>query len=189
METPSPARRPGSIRDIVRAKLGVGEVFKPTEECALYDVSGSMSSTSKEPGKTMWDMLVELDAELPSVRKFAFNNWVKEILPGERIPLPGGGTALTETLQEVKKQGVRHVILITDGKPNSPQTALTEAAGLKIDVIYVGPPPEPGFLKDLARVTGGSYGHWNISEPKKLASGVKGLLAAPAEEKKGAIQL
>ena len=79
----------------------------------------------------------------------------------------------------VKGAGINHVVLITDGRPDSPDRALKSAANLRIDCFYVGPDPVPDFLRDLSRITGGQYNRADLSSRKELASAVRGLLPAP----------
>lgn len=103
------------------------------------------------------------------------NAWVTT-----HVPDPMGGTPLHDAISLARKVGASRTILISDGCPNDPARALEEAKafGGRIDVVYVGDPNDRGeqFLRELAKATGGTEFHGDLSEPKKLGSQIVGLL-------------
>jgi hypothetical protein len=99
------------------------------------------------------------------------------------LPDADGGTPLGPAIAWCKAQGATHLVVVSDGAPDSEPRALqaAKAFGGKIDVIYVGPPGSRGehFLKELAAMTGGSAETISLREPKQLTSQLRGLLSAP----------
>lgn len=83
---------------------------------------------------------------------------------------------MAEAFRTVKRNGVSHVVLITDGQPDNENDALTESVGLKVDCFYVGPDPASDFLQHLCRARGGSYGKASLEALKALRVAVRGLL-------------
>jgi Mg-chelatase subunit ChlD len=106
------------------------------------------------------------------------------------ISEPGGSTPLTEALEIAATNQFTHLVVISDGCPNSTQTALEVAQryNFKIDTCYIGTAGDYGeeFMKELAQQCGGTHQRGDLSEPLQLASALKGLLGAGARE---AIQL
>lgn len=82
---------------------------------------------------------------------------------------------------EVKAKGVKHIVLLTDGQPDSETMALKHAQGLIVDVIYIGPDPAPLFLEELAKSTNGQYGNNSLDDLLKVESKVRGLLGPSGE--------
>jgi hypothetical protein len=187
---------------------------KDTAKMALLlDVSLSMDdplsisdddwrgSYTASHGRTKWDELCDIATKLmdefPGVRQFSFASNCREIKKGqemandsEGLPHPGGGTAMHMAFLEMKKQGVEHVLLVTDGAPDDKKAAVTAAAGLTIDCFYVGPDPAPDLLKKISESTGGSYGKASLSVKGQLEAGIRGLLTAGgASDTKEAIKL
>lgn len=133
----------------------------------LIDVSGSMEESVHEEGKSRFEtttkraILEDLLKKIPEdVTKFAFSQNVVEF-KGE-LPFEGGGTRMGYAFEEVKAKGKKEIVLITDGVPDSEEHALQASAGLKIDIIYIGPQPQPTFLSKLANRTGGSFTNINL---------------------------
>jgi hypothetical protein len=151
-------------------KMGKSSMFT----CLLLDVSASMDgSPIRELGL--------IAAKFTGVRRFIFSNDCEELAPGQYIGDAQEGTCMGEAFKYVRDKGIKHVILVTDGRPNDEQLALDESVDLKIDIFYVGPPPAPEFLYKLARHTGGKYGECSLFEQGKLEEGIKGLLPAPGD--------
>lgn len=187
-----------SLQERLRARLQVkyGQQVSPAGEfpetsALLLDYSDSMS---KHIGANLRaiDALRNVAKDFPGARKFVFSDDCLELGPGEQIPEPDSGTNLTGAFRKCKALGLQHLVLVTDGRPDSPTSALQEARGLKIDCFYVGPPPEPQFLRDLCSQTGGEYGKASLSAPRELASGIRErlMICAPSEDpKKGPIEL
>ena len=65
-------------------------------------------------------------------------------------------TYLGRAFKQLKKDGHKSIVLITDGEATDPEDALEEAKDLQVEVFYVGPAPQPKFLSKLAKVAGGS---------------------------------
>lgn len=173
----------GSLAERVRAKLGdptpmSGAGATTQHKALLLDISGSMNELC-EDGREKIDALKELARELVqpglSVRAFA-DHLSGEISGGggiERLSAQGQ-TMLGAALAGVRGGGIRHVILITDGLPSDAARALREVRGLRLDIFYVGPPPRPAFLDELARAAlAGSS-----SQAATLAKGARPQLKA-----------
>jgi hypothetical protein len=168
-----PAGNGGPLAQKVAQRLYTQRVER--EECLLLDVSGSMAEDCGD-GRAKIDALREIARDFAHVRQFCFSCDCVESRPAAA----GGNTDMALAFSTVKARGVRHVVLITDGMPDSEPAALAAAAGLKIDIIYVGPPPEPPFLARLAALTGGQYGAGSLAQQKQITAQVKALLALPA---------
>lgn len=141
------------------------------EQCLLLDVSGSMGEDCGD-GREKIEVLKIIAKEFPRTRQFSFSHRCAETPPDKAF----GGTDMTGAFRFIKTHGIRHCVLITDGIPDNPQTALQEAQGLTIDIIYVGPLPEPVFLSQLAAATGGQYGSTSLSKQKEIEHRVQQLL-------------
>jgi len=99
----------------------------------------------------------------------------------EVIPEPSGMTPLHKAIAYGREQGANHLVVVTDGCPDSEKLAYEEAAAFHgpIDVFFIGDPHEPGarFCAELARRTGGQCGVTDLlGEPKQLAGTIAGLL-------------
>jgi hypothetical protein len=96
------------------------------------------------------------------------------------LPFHAAGTNMSGAFNALRRAGITHAVLITDGMPDSPDAALLAAEGLKLDIFYVGPQPVPAFLGDLARRTGGAFGATTLrgSTDHQLTSAVRALLTA-----------
>lgn len=145
-------------------------------KCLLLDVSGSMAEEC-EPGRSKWDALQALMPSLAvfGVRVFAFaNSCVSMSVAG--LPRPGGGTEMGAAFRTVKAHGAHNIVLVTDGLPSDEADAIRAAAGLKVDIFYVGPAPRPAFLDRLARATSGSAHSANLAAPRKIVAPIRALL-------------
>lgn len=147
------------------------------QQCLLLDVSTSMTEPA-DADCTKFERLQELAAKFPASRKFEFSSNCAEV---KNISAPDGSTNMARAFECIKRSGIKHAVLITDGAPDSESAALHEAHGLRLDILYVGPPPRPTFLEDLARVTGGSFTVTTLAQPqarKELTLKVTALLSA-----------
>lgn len=159
-----------SLRDKVRAITNTAEA---RTQCILCDVSGSMADSCAVDGdRTRLDALKDLLTDFPNSRIFCFSGTCWEGLPSQ----PCDRTDMAAAFEHLKSKSIRHAIIITDGRPDSEQKALQAAQGLKLDIFYVGPPPEPPFLRRLAQMTGGTYGATSLSNTKQLSVQVRMLL-------------
>lgn len=169
-----------SLTDLVRVRASE-EVF------LLLDISGSMQTTMRN-GKQRLEGLREVVSEIGSgraTRMIAFGgsdgNGGAYIVSG--VPArAAGGTPLTQAIDLARTQNAGRAIVISDGQPDNASSAMEAAKrfGGKIDVVFVGDPGDYGesFLAGLAKVTGGTEFHGDLSEPKALTSKIMGLLSA-----------
>jgi hypothetical protein len=155
-----------------------------TVQCLLLDVSGSMAEDC-EPGRSKWDALRKMLGNFFGVRMYAF---ASECIPCSMSIVgglaPGGTTDMAKAFRVIKRAGVGSLILITDGEPNDEEDALRAAAGLRIDIFYVGAGPRPSFLDRLAAACRGTAQTANLAKPQELTAKIKPLLALPAPESK-----
>ncbi|MCI0350608.1 MAG: VWA domain-containing protein, partial [Acidobacteriales bacterium] len=93
---------------------------------------------------------------------------------------PQSNTGMAGAFLTIKAASIQHAILITDGLPDDERTALLAARGLKLDIFYVGPPPQPDFLRKLAAATGGSFASTTLKEQERpqLQARIRGLLTS-----------
>lgn len=164
----------------------IKQINETAKHNLLIDVSGSMEEEVYEEGKSRYEhttkraILEDLLKKLPEgITKFAFSQNVVEF-KGD-LPFEGQGTRMANAFMEMKSRGKREIVLITDGMPDNKQTALQESKGLKIDIIYIGPQPQPDFLAKLAGRTGGSFTNINLIKAgatKELENKVQLLLGA-----------
>jgi predicted metal-dependent peptidase len=119
----------------------------------LLDVSGSMSEHVGEKRKI--DHLREAVQDYVSLRKVSFSYGVTE----GSIPNPSGSTNLAGAFEYLLASRPKEIILISDGLPDSQESALAAAKSLAcpVNVIYIGPGGDEGeaFMKRLAAETGG----------------------------------
>lgn len=97
------------------------------------------------------------------------------------IPEPRGMTPLAQAIDYAAARGAVHLIVVSDGMPNSTELALDAAqrAQARIDVCYVGMADGPGeaFLRSLAARCGGQCDTINLAT-KALETKIRGLLSA-----------
>lgn len=152
----------------------------PRTAALLFDVSGSMAlmvSLSDPRRRRRIDELRTLAQQFSAdVRRFQFSCTCDELEKDEEISEPIAGTGMHTAFQTLKTSGITHVVMITDGIPDSEDMAIRYSQGLKIDVLYVGPDPAPPFLRKLAAETGGQYGGFSLSDQKAITTKIKGLL-------------
>jgi hypothetical protein len=152
----------------------------------LLDTSGSMESgTNSEQRKidALRDLVYRLRAEGIQFRQIVFGSSVEM---REDIPEPGGGTPLTEAIEMATNHAPGKLVVISDGIPDNPDSALNAARklGVRIDCFYVGPRPSQGevFMSQLSDATGGSSHVGDLGAGVKALAGEikKALLALPA---------
>jgi uncharacterized protein (DUF58 family) len=121
-------------------------------------------------------------------RIFAFSDEVVPLEPGQPLPQPDGGTNLALALTHVATLSPKRVVVISDGMPNDPVTALAAARALKcvITTYHCGDEfdkPAISFLRSLALCSRGGVGRpllADLRKPEKLAGELRLLLAAPS---------
>ncbi len=172
------------LRQNLRTKYGMGSAVLPDTSCLLLDISGSMDEEIGG-GRTKISELRKLADEFSQARRFEFSSTCSEIPRGQDVSEPNGGTALHVGLEYVKKRGMTHVVLITDGAPDDAKRAMVAAMGLKVDCFYVGPDEGYGieFLKKLSDGSGGSYGKASLERLMELKAAVKERLMLSAPER------
>jgi hypothetical protein len=145
--------------------------------CLLLDTSGSMGGEC-EPEVSKIAALRQLVARLPVAPTYAFGSDVKRI-DFTDIPDPSGSTNMGAAFDRMKSDGYSSAVLITDGLPDDEARALESAAGLTLEIFYVGPPPKPAFLDELAALTGGQAHAADLRQSgrQELESQIRGLLA------------
>lgn len=152
----------------------------------LADVSSSMAELAGTKRKIdlLQEALRHVLSALPSVRLFAFSSYPQEVTPFT-LPQPNGGTDLTAALRQIQPLAPRKTIVISDGQPDNPTTAIAAAHDLAgvIDIIYCGPDSDTeaiGFMQRLAAVGGGSVTVTNIVRPgADLALSLRRTLSLP----------
>jgi hypothetical protein len=145
----------------------------------LVDCSGSMDSYIVKTGERRIDALRKVVAtirETQNVPVAAFGTDYGDVVVVDTIPEPCGSTPVHSAIDFGKAQGATHLVLVTDGYPDSQDAAFAAAArfGHPIDVFYVGDGRDSGaaFAQELARRTGGTCSINDMSAPKELAGKV-----------------
>jgi Mg-chelatase subunit ChlD len=149
----------------------------------LVDVSGSMGARVIRTGRRRIDELRTVVNDLRStgdVPVAAFGTYEGvEVVEGE-IPEPCGSTPLADAIDFGTDNGATHMVVVTDGVPDSQEDAFGAAArfGNPIDVFFIGDANDIGakFCKRLAEMTGGKCSLTTLANPKELASQIRGLL-------------
>lgn len=149
----------------------------------VADTSASMAEPAG-PSRRKLDVLAEAISDLPYA-VIEFNSSVHRRATGQAVVLePRGGTALHLALDEAAKDRPAKTIVISDGEPDSEESALRAAESLTgvIDVIYCGPDGGPGlaFLGRLARSTGGQTVRCDLRRSPGLLLPTIRRLALPA---------
>lgn len=184
---------PGStLASRLRSKLApVYGHADTSKSCLLLDLSGSMESPvvfENWNGAKRIDELRKLAADFKDIQRYVFGSTVRPLTPLEDIPGCMGGTNMAAAFDRVKKDGFTHVVIITDGEPDSQPAALASAIGLKVDCFYVGPDPMPMFMETLGKATGGSHAKTSLDMRTALEGKVREKLMLGCAER-GAIRL
>lgn len=158
----------GSQSDLAQKNnMSLAETFLNVDLVALVDISGSMQTNDAGNGKSRWDVaqdhLTKLQGKYQGkIALIEFASFV-EFRPNGKLSPANGGTNLTDALKFVKIAddcGIK-IIVVSDGKPDNEQTALTQATRFtsKIDAIYCGDENDHeggrAFLQRLVNATGG----------------------------------
>jgi Mg-chelatase subunit ChlD len=98
----------------------------------------------------------------------------------DSVPAPQGGTPLADAIEFGHREGANHLVVVTDGCPNS-ETAAFDAArrfANVIDVFYIGDGNDRGarFAEELAKMTGGTAHLTDLCDGKKLTAGIRALI-------------
>lgn len=155
----------------------------------LIDCSYSMNDpTGYYGGPSKMDALRRIVGELrrdgmtTQMVGFGISRGAESVGFIESVPDALGGTPLTEAILFAQHYGAGHLVVISDGQPNDPHTAMAAAQqfGGAIDVFFVGPKHDPGeqFLTQLAQATSGKCQQVSLSQPKALTEGLRLMLNA-----------
>jgi len=162
-----------SLQSLVRGRV--------KRSLLLVDCSGSMSSTTSKSERKI-DVLRKVVKDLREshpvpVAAFGVKNGVEVV---DTVPEPQGSTNMHEAIDFGNGQGATHLIIVTDGQPDSESRTFQAAArfGKPIDVFYIGDGNDSGadFAKRLAAATGGTANVTDLGAPKQLQSAIAGLL-------------
>jgi hypothetical protein len=179
-------------KSAVPAKGSLRALVKEREQRSLLlvDVSGSMGdiiSSGENRGQRKIDALRKVVATLREthpvpVAAFGLEGYGGTVAMVDGIPEPQGMTPMHSAFDFGRREGATHLVLVTDGVPDSRQMALDAARnfGGVIDTFYIGDPDAEGaeFLRQIAKLTGGSSNITDLGKPKQLASKIAGLLPA-----------
>jgi hypothetical protein len=173
----------GSLADLVKART--------RRSLLLVDCSGSMSDRIRS-GERKIDALratVKTLRETHPVPVVAFGlsrySSERPVALIDTVPEPAGQTPLHLGIDFGAREGATHLVVVTDGLPDSEALALDAARrfGGPIDVFYIGDGDDRGayFAQMLASETGGSVNLTDLGQPKQLARHIAGFLGeAPA---------
>lgn len=157
----------------------------------LVDCSGSMDMRVKS-GERRIDQLRKVVDKLRSTNRVplaAFGiSTHTEVGLVDVVPEPSGGTPMHLAIEFGRSLEANHLIVVTDGCPDSPQLTLDAAKrfGGQIDVFFIGDEGDHGakFCAELARVAGGKYGVTDLAGDggtKQLAAKIVALLGDGSE--------
>ncbi len=151
-----------------------------TTQVVVLDVSSSMAEMAG--AQTKIELLRDALAGAPPARLIAFGSTAAEIASAVDLPAPSGGTAMHLALDLAATMHPWRTLVISDGQPDSEDSAIAAAARLPgtIDVIFCGPDSDTAaraFLMRLARAGCGRYvGHDLRVGPRTLAPAVHLML-------------
>lgn len=172
----------GSLADLARASR---------RSMLLADCSGSMNECISATGERKIDALRKLHADLIQTHPiptaaFGIMTYslsepqIRLMDTGQTLPEPSGGTPIDLAIEYAHAQGANHIVLITDGIPDSEDRAFAAARafGQPIDCFYIGNGRDAGaqFARRIADMTGGSINLTDLTNPKELKAGILGLL-------------
>lgn len=142
----------------------------------LVDCSGSMDENIRAGGRKI-DALRSVVATLREsnpVPVAAFGALGSDVQVVDSIPEPSGGTPIHRAIDFGRREGANHLVIVTDGIPDSQDAAFASARGFgnPIDVFYIGDGNDAGarFCRQLANMTGGTANITDLGKPKELAA-------------------
>lgn len=155
----------------------------------LADVSESMNDRIRT-GERRIDALRKVVATLREthpvpvaafgLKDYSYNGTVVRLV--DAIPEPQGMTPIHKAIDFAKAEGATHIVLVTDGEPDSESLAFEAARnfGGVIDTFFIGNPGGVGarFCQRLAALTGGTSNISDLAKPKELTTKIAGLLPA-----------
>lgn len=167
-----------SLDDFVNAKT--------RRSLLLVDCSSSMNGYI-HTGETKIAALRNVVSDLRKthavpVAAFSGSN---EVALVDSVPAARGMTPLHKAIQFGTEQGANHLIVVTDGQPDSEPLAFAAARefGRPVDVFYIGDGNDRGaaFSRELAALTGGTANLASMDKPKELQSKIAGFLSDGTE--------
>jgi hypothetical protein len=152
-------------------------------EIWLIDSSASMAG---ERYRRLREQLATLHAAAPHVKLIVFSTAPRAVEGVDRLPSPGGSTALHLALELAQADSPGKDVVWSDGEPDDEDAALGTAASLPgvVDTLFFGDEGDHGarrFMERLARDNGGRWIFKDILKNDTLLSGdVRELLGLPA---------
>jgi hypothetical protein len=185
-------------RTTQRSSLDELVTAKTKRTLLLVDVSYSMSWVTKarpeDAGERKIDALRKVVYKLRSshpvpMAAFGLSGRPQVALIESEIPEPqGNNTPMDEAIEFGRMQEANHLILVTDGLPDSKSAAFSAAGrfGHPIDVFFIGNEADQGaeFCIELARRTKGQSGVTNLAgdgEQKKVTGRIIALIGDGSE--------
>lgn len=180
----------GSLADVAsQNNTSIAETFIMADAVVIVDTSGSMGNPDSRDGQTRYAVAVheleDLQATLSG--KIAVLSFASSchFCPNGIPHRPTGSTNLTGALgmAKIADIGQMRFILISDGMPDQPESALKIAGTFtnQIDTIYVGPEDRQRPQDYLARLAEASGGMSTTSAcVKELSADIQLLLSATA---------
>jgi Mg-chelatase subunit ChlD len=165
-----------SLSDLVKARK--------QRSLLLVDISGSMGQPIRTGGRKVDALRKVVTAlrETHPVPVASFGGGA-EVTLVDTIPEPAGCTPLHKAIDFGATKGATHLVVVTDGQPDSRSYAFDAATrfGGKIDCFYIGDGDDGGaeFCAELAKRTGGSANITDIGDDagqRQLTRGIAGLL-------------
>ena len=157
----------GSISDVANIKgESIATSLMNAKILVLLDVSGSMLAPDAKDGLKRCEVatneLIEIQRDNPGeVFLVCFSDYVEPCIGGYPVH-PNGSTDLTLALNysEITNGTDFKIVVISDGSPNNPQSALNAAKSLTCPIytIHIGPESDhkgKEFLKRLSSSNGG----------------------------------
>jgi hypothetical protein len=122
--------------------------------------------------------------ETPDTRIIAFGSDPLILDRGAKLPTPAGGTALTEAIEAAAAFHPQLLLVLSDGEPNSPDTALEAARRLscRIVTIFCGSPADHAaalFMQRLGWCSADGLGEHmlaDLRQPRRLEGELRRLL-------------
>ena len=158
-------------------KTKIANMKKFSKNVLLCDVSGSMNTlVDYNDNLRAIDILNNVLESFQGAQIWEFSNGCNKA--NGRLTIKDS-TNMTNAFNCMKANNFKEIILLTDGQPDDPVSALKAAKNLKINIIYIGPKPTPKFLRDLANSTGGQFENVELimaGSTKELENKIRGLL-------------
>ena len=154
---------------------------EPASLVVLADVSGSMKGDKIQ---RLQRELRSIWPERPGARLLSFASSLSWCDSPSDLPGAAGSTNLTGALDVAADVWPGEVLVISDGMPDNPASALEAAKKIPgtISVLFVGSDDDregAEFLRKLALMGGGESCHKDLAKHSSLASELRSMLALP----------